>query len=162
MGLRTEHRQHKGLNNRAENSHLPTRRREQIMKRFKSPRQVQTFLSIHDQVANLFHFPRNRLSANAHRTARAAAFDAALLIVGDIDQLPSVGPGQVLADIIGSGAAPGVRSTTTVVATAWERTSQDGPKDWDLQPVRAAPDLERPSVLEAQSAQPERVERRRV
>ncbi len=37
--------------------------------------------------------------------------DAALLIVGDIDQLPSVGPGQVLADIIGSGAAPVVRLT---------------------------------------------------
>jgi ATP-dependent exoDNAse (exonuclease V) alpha subunit len=36
---------------------------------------------------------------------------AALLIVGDIDQLPSVGPGQVLADIIGSGAAPVVRLT---------------------------------------------------
>jgi len=49
-----EHRQHKGLNNRAENSHQPTRRRERIMKRFKSPRQVQRFLSIHDQVANLF------------------------------------------------------------------------------------------------------------
>ena len=41
-----EHRQHKGLNNRAENSHQPTRRRERIMKRFKSPRQVQRFLSI--------------------------------------------------------------------------------------------------------------------
>jgi exodeoxyribonuclease V alpha subunit len=36
---------------------------------------------------------------------------AALLIVGDIDQLPSVGPGQVLADIIGSGAVPVVRLT---------------------------------------------------
>jgi putative transposase len=57
MGLGIDHRQHKGLNNRAENSHLPTRRRERIMKRFKSPRQVQKFLSIHDQVANLFHFP---------------------------------------------------------------------------------------------------------
>src|SRR3974377_1803211 len=34
---------------------------------------------------------------------------AALLIVGDIDQLPSVGPGQVLADIISSGAVPVVR-----------------------------------------------------
>ena len=33
-----EHRQHKGLNSRAENSHQPTRRRERIMKRFKSPR----------------------------------------------------------------------------------------------------------------------------
>ena len=49
-----EHRQHKGLNNRAENSHQPTRRRERIMKRFKSPRQVQRFLSIHDQIANVF------------------------------------------------------------------------------------------------------------
>jgi putative transposase len=48
-----EHRQHKGLNNRAENSHQPTRRRERIMKRFKSPRQAQCFLSTHDQVANL-------------------------------------------------------------------------------------------------------------
>ena len=42
-----EHRQHKGLNNRAENSHQPTRRRVRIMKRFKSPRQVPRFLSTH-------------------------------------------------------------------------------------------------------------------
>src|SRR3954467_14475831 len=49
-----EHRQHKGLNNRAENSHQPTRRRERQMKRFKSPRQAQRFLSAHDQVNNLF------------------------------------------------------------------------------------------------------------
>ncbi len=57
MGLRVEHRQHKGLNNRAENSHQPTRRRERIMKRFKSARQAQRFLTVHDQVANLFHIP---------------------------------------------------------------------------------------------------------
>jgi exodeoxyribonuclease V alpha subunit len=42
---------------------------------------------------------------------RAVPDDAALLIVGDIDQLPSVGPGQVLADIIASGAVPVVRLT---------------------------------------------------
>src|SRR5215204_3497235 len=36
-----EHRRHKGLNNRAENSHQPTRRRERQMKRFKSPGQAQ-------------------------------------------------------------------------------------------------------------------------
>jgi transposase-like protein len=41
-----EHRQHKGLNNRAENSHQPTRRRERIMKRFKSAGQPQRFLSV--------------------------------------------------------------------------------------------------------------------
>ncbi|MCW2242386.1 transposase-like protein [Azospirillum canadense] len=44
LKVRCEHRQHKGLNNRAENSHQPTRRRERQMKRFKSPRQVQRFL----------------------------------------------------------------------------------------------------------------------
>src|SRR5690348_11659929 len=50
-----EHRQHKGLNNRAENSHQPTRRRERQMKQFKSPGQAQRFLSAHDQINNLFH-----------------------------------------------------------------------------------------------------------
>ena len=40
---------------------------------------------------------------------RAVPDRAALLIVGDIDQLPSVGPGQVLADVISSGAVPVVR-----------------------------------------------------
>jgi putative transposase len=45
-----EHRQHKGLNNRAENSHQPTRRRERQMKRFKSTGQAQRFLSAHDQI----------------------------------------------------------------------------------------------------------------
>ena len=42
---------------------------------------------------------------------RALPDRAALLLVGDVDQLPSVGPGQVLADIIGSGAVPVVRLT---------------------------------------------------
>jgi putative transposase len=68
-----EHRQHKGLNNRAENSHLPTRRRERIMKRFKSAGQAQRFLSVHDQVANLFRRPANTHSAD-HRKAQAQAF----------------------------------------------------------------------------------------
>jgi exodeoxyribonuclease V alpha subunit len=40
---------------------------------------------------------------------RALPEGAALLLVGDVDQLPSVGPGQVLADVIGSGAVPVVR-----------------------------------------------------
>jgi putative transposase len=74
MGLKVEHRQHKGLNNRAENSHQPTRRRERIMKRFKSSRQAQRFLSIHDQCAILFHLPYpEQLAAQARRAHRAAA-----------------------------------------------------------------------------------------
>jgi exodeoxyribonuclease V alpha subunit len=46
---------------------------------------------------------------------------AALLIVGDIDQLPSVGPGQVLADIISSGAVPVVRLTEVFRQAAQSR-----------------------------------------
>src|SRR5712675_1195717 len=69
-----EHRQHKGLNNRAENSHQPTRRREQQMKPFKSPRQVQRFLSAHDQISNLFHLRRDHVTAAEHRVARMQAF----------------------------------------------------------------------------------------
>ena len=68
-----EHRQHKGLNNRAENSHQPTRRRERVMKCFKSAGQAQRFLSVHDQVGNLFRRPANTNAAD-HRKARARAF----------------------------------------------------------------------------------------
>ncbi len=68
-----EHRQHRGLNNRAENSHQPTRRRERIMKRFKSAGQAQRFLSAHDQIANLFRRPANTHAVD-HRCARARAF----------------------------------------------------------------------------------------
>jgi putative transposase len=75
MGLRVDHRQHKGLNNRAENSHQPTRRRERIMKRFKSARQAQRFLSVHDQVANLFHIPYpESATAAARRASRDRGF----------------------------------------------------------------------------------------
>src|SRR5918998_1583785 len=58
-----EHRRHKGLNNRAEKSHQPTRRRERQMKRFKSPRQARRFLSAHDQIAHLFYLRRDRVTA---------------------------------------------------------------------------------------------------
>ena len=71
MKISFEHRQHKGLNNRAENSHQPTRRRERIMKRFKSARHLQRFISIHDPIANLFHFPRNSMNATDYRALRS-------------------------------------------------------------------------------------------
>jgi putative transposase len=69
-----EHRQHKGLNNRAENSHQPTRRRERQMKRFKSAGQAQRFVSAHDQINNLFHLRRDHVSAVQYRAAWAHAF----------------------------------------------------------------------------------------
>jgi exodeoxyribonuclease V alpha subunit len=52
---------------------------------------------------------------------RAVPDSAALLIVGDIDQLPSVGPGQVLTDIINSGAVPVVRLTEVFRQAAQSR-----------------------------------------
>ena len=70
-----DHRQHKGLNNRAEASHRPTRRREKIMGRFKSPRHAQRFLSAHDQIAAIFSTKRHRLTATSYRHARKDAFD---------------------------------------------------------------------------------------
>jgi DDE superfamily endonuclease len=77
-----EHRQHKGLNNRAENSHQPTRRRERQMKRFKSARQAQRFLSAHDQINNLFHLRRDHLPATQYRVARAQAFQTWAEVTG--------------------------------------------------------------------------------
>jgi putative transposase len=69
-----EHRQHKGLNNRAENSHQPTRRRERQMKQFKSAGQAQRFLSAHDQINNLFHLRRDHATAAEHRASRTQTF----------------------------------------------------------------------------------------
>lgn len=73
MGLNLEHRQHKGLNNRAENSHQPTRVREKVMRRFKSARQLQRFASVHAQVANLFMHCRYHTNAQEKREARTQA-----------------------------------------------------------------------------------------
>jgi putative transposase len=77
-----EHRRHKGLNNRAENSHQPTRRRERQMKRFKSPGQAQRFLAAHDGINNLFHLRRDHVTASQYRAARAQAFQAWAEVTG--------------------------------------------------------------------------------
>ena len=70
-----EHRSHKGLNNRAENSHQPVRRRERIMKRFKSERHLQRFVSFHDPIANLFYIPRDDISSSHHRELSSEAMN---------------------------------------------------------------------------------------
>ena len=69
-----DHRAHKGLNNRIEGSHRPTRRREKIMGRFKSPGQAQRFLAAHEQINTIFKPRRYRLTARSYRHARADAF----------------------------------------------------------------------------------------
>jgi putative transposase len=68
-----EHRSHKGLNNRAENSHLPFRRRERAMQGFRSPRYLQRFVSVFSAVRNLFVPPRSSRSAPATRLHRLNA-----------------------------------------------------------------------------------------
>ena len=69
-----DHRAHKGLNNRIENSHRLTRKREKIMGRFKSLRQAQRFLSAHDQINTIFRPRRYNLTAISYRHARTDAF----------------------------------------------------------------------------------------
>ena len=77
-----EHRRHKGLNNRAENSHQPTRRRERQMKRFKSAGQAQRFLSAHDGINNLFLLRRSQVPATQYRAARTQAFQVWAEVTG--------------------------------------------------------------------------------
>ena len=70
----TEHRQHKGLNNRCEVSHQPTRQQEKQIRRFKSARHAQRFLSAHFPINNLFRIRRFHATASAYREARQLAF----------------------------------------------------------------------------------------
>lgn len=74
-GLDADHRAHKGLNNRIEGSHRPTRKREKIQGRFKSARQAQRFLTVHDETANLFRLRRHKITASQYRQTRATAFN---------------------------------------------------------------------------------------
>ena len=61
------------LNNRAEVSHQPTRRRERRMGRFKSPGSMQRFLSVHDAIYNQFNLQRHLISRPSPRQMRDKA-----------------------------------------------------------------------------------------
>jgi putative transposase len=63
-----EHRRSKYLNNRAENSHQPTRQRERAMKRFRSPGSAQRFLSAFSGISPHFRPGRHKLTAAEYRT----------------------------------------------------------------------------------------------
>src|SRR4030095_15570275 len=71
-----EHRQHRYLNNRAENSHQRTRKRERQMQRFKSPGQAQRFLSANGPIAQHFRPRRHRFSAPAYRQELRTRFQS--------------------------------------------------------------------------------------
>lgn len=61
------------LNNRVENSHLPFRRRERAMQRFRRMRSLQKFVAVHASVFNHFNQERNLSSRDIFKTNRAAA-----------------------------------------------------------------------------------------
>jgi putative transposase len=69
-----EHRQHRYLNNRAENSHQPTRQRERRMQGFKSPGHAQRFLAAYGPIAQHFRPRRHRFSAPAYRQEMSQRF----------------------------------------------------------------------------------------
>ena len=69
-----EHRRSKYLNNRAENSHQPTRQRERAMKRFTSPGHAQRFLSAFSGISPHFRPGRHRLDAEEYRREMADRF----------------------------------------------------------------------------------------
>jgi putative transposase len=71
-----EHRQHRYLNSRAENSHQPTRQRKQRMQRFKSPGQAQRFLAAHGLIAQHFCPRRHRLIAPTYREEMPKQFQS--------------------------------------------------------------------------------------
>ena len=69
-----QHRTSRYLNNRAENSHRPTRRRERAMQRFKSAGQAQRFLSAHAMIYGHFRPRRHLMAADQYRRERSKAF----------------------------------------------------------------------------------------
>ncbi|MCX4784593.1 IS6 family transposase [Streptomyces sp. NBC_01264] len=69
-----EHRAHKGLNNRAENSHQPTRQRERAMKGFRSVGGAQRFLAAFTGISPHFRTGRHLMAARRHRLEMTVRF----------------------------------------------------------------------------------------
>jgi putative transposase len=70
LRLSPRHQRGRWRNNRAENSHQPTRRRERKMQGFKSAGSAQRFLSFHAATYNTFNVQRHLISAKTHRAFR--------------------------------------------------------------------------------------------
>ncbi|MET8331177.1 IS6 family transposase [Streptomyces sp. NPDC005181] len=81
-----EHRSHKGLNNRAENSHQPTRQRERAMKGFRSVGGAQRFLAAFSGISPHFRPGRHHRTAPDHRLEMTVRFTIWNQITGVTDQ----------------------------------------------------------------------------
>jgi len=73
IGAADRHEVGGGLNNRAENSHQPFRRRERAMHRFRRPRTLQKFSSVHAQLHNHFNQERHLVTRQVYKRRRSAA-----------------------------------------------------------------------------------------
>jgi putative transposase len=79
---KVDHRRHKGLNNRAENSHQPTRQRERVMRRFKSPEHAQSFLGPFGAVGDHFRVGRYTTAAATRRQLLTERHSTWQVVVG--------------------------------------------------------------------------------
>ena len=77
-----EHRQHRYLNDRAENSHQPTRQRERRLQGFKSPGHAQRFLATYGPIAQHFRPRCHRFAARAYREEMRQRFQTCKEIMG--------------------------------------------------------------------------------
>ncbi|MEP0192050.1 MAG: DDE-type integrase/transposase/recombinase [Erythrobacter sp.] len=60
-------------NNRAENSHLPFRRKERVMQRFRRMKSLQKFASVHANIHNHFNSQRHLIHRDTYKTSHSAA-----------------------------------------------------------------------------------------
>ena len=73
LGIEDRREMGRWENNRAENSHLPIRRRERVMLRFRQMKSLQKFVSVHANVRNHFNQDRHLVDRQTYRASRSAA-----------------------------------------------------------------------------------------
>ncbi len=73
IGIEDRRQMGRWLNNRAENSHLPLRRKERVMLRFRQMKSLQKFASVHANVYNHFNSERHLIDRQTYKIRRSAA-----------------------------------------------------------------------------------------
>ncbi len=73
LGVEDRREMVRWLNNRAENSHLPFRRRERVMLRFRQMKSLQKFAFVHANVHNHFNHDRHLVDRQTYKADRSAA-----------------------------------------------------------------------------------------